>query len=290
MQELIDPRLNEMESRIAESSGFIKSMLNVRPKVAIILGSGLGGLTSAIESAVEISYDTIPHFARSTAAGHQGMLVCGTMCGQNVIAMAGRFHAYEGRHRDEIVYPIHVFADLGVSALIVSNAAGAVNTNYRVGDIVVIQDHIDLMLGSASLRFSRQNGDRDVSTSALRLGSPYNRTFCEQALATARLAGFPAHPGTYLATLGPNYETRAEYRMMKRLGADVVGMSTVPEVREASRLGLSVLALSMVSNLALPDAPVQADHQEVLDAGSIAGPRMQRIVEEFLLRFNGDSD
>lgn len=258
----------------------------LRPASGLILGSGLGGLADAIMDAVAIPFHRIPGFACSTACGHRGQLIIGRLGGVPVVAMAGRLHRYEGWSTDQVTFPVRVMAALGIRQLIVSSAAGAVNPKYRIGDIVVIRDHIDLMHGPRQQRFPAHPVAAASSTTLhgqpLRGPSPYDEAMSEAALAAARRGNFIAHCGTYLATLGPNYETRAEYRMMRRLGADVVGMSTVPEVLQGSRCGLRVLALSMVSNVASPDAATKADHQEVLCAGAAAVPHMRRIVQGVL--------
>lgn len=267
--------------RLLQAAEFIAAKLAELPRVAIILGSGLGNLVDYIEDAVAIDYADIPFWQQTHAAGHSGQLVFGWFDAQPVIAMAGRFHRYEGCTNDQISFPVRVMAAIGSHTLIVSNAAGAVNPKFNVGDIVVIHDHIDLMQGRPSLRFDYGiYPPQTRSDSPLRGDSPYDRLLGEKALETARLQNFPAHPGTYLATLGPNYETRSEYRMMRKLGADVVGMSTVPEVLQAQRIGMRVLALSMVSNIAKPDSPVRSTHDEVLNVGQIAEPRLRAIVRE----------
>ncbi|MEZ6089157.1 MAG: purine-nucleoside phosphorylase [Pirellulaceae bacterium] len=267
--------------RLLRAAEFIAAKLAELPRVAIILGSGLGSLVDYIEDAVAIDYADIPFWQQTHAAGHSGQLVFGWFDAQPVIAMAGRFHRYEGYSTDQITFPVRVLAAIGSHTLIVSNAAGAVNPKFSVGDIVVIHDHIDWMHGKPSLRFDYGiYPPQSRSDAPLRGVSPYDPILCEKALETARLKNFSAYPGTYLATMGPNYETRAEYRMMRKLGADVVGMSTVPEVLQAQRIGMRVLALSMVSNIAKPDAPIRGSHAEVLNVGQVAEPRLRAIVRE----------
>lgn len=267
--------------RVLRTAEFIATKLAELPRVAIILGSGLGNLVDYIEDAIAIDYADIPNWGQSRTAGHSGHLIFGWFDSQPVIAMAGRFHRYEGFDTEQLSFPVRVLAAIGSHTLIVSNAAGAVNPKYRVGDIVVIRDHIDMMQGRPGSRFDYGVYPPQARSDApLRGASPYDEMLSEKALETARLKNFPAHAGTYLATLGPNYETRAEYRFMRRIGADVVGMSTVPEVLQAQRIGMRVLAMSMVSNVARPDAPIRADHAEVLAAARIAEPRMRAIVRE----------
>ncbi len=246
------------------------------PRTAIILGSGLGGLASEIEDPIAIRYAELPGFATSTASGHQGKLIGGKLDGVPVVVMAGRFHRYEGYDDAAVTFPLRLMAELGASRMIVSNAAGGLNPGYRVGDIVVLRDVIDWAKSPTRL------GD-DVTSAIDRvaLASPISvvdEELLEAALQAARNADFTAHVGVYLATLGPTYETRAEYRMMRRFGIDVVGMSTAPEVRMARQLGMRVLALSMVSNVARPDIAVIANHEEVLAAGQAAAFKLRAIV------------
>jgi purine-nucleoside phosphorylase len=212
-------------------------------------------------------------------------LVAGQLDGCEVLAVDGRFHRYEGWSVPEIVFPVRVMAALGIRALIVSNAAGGIHSQFSIGDIMVIAGHIDLQFGAQRLRcISCQ--PKEMGEGILQRGpTPYDPEFGDSAFCTARREGFAAYHGVYLATLGPNYETRAEYRMMRKLGADVVGMSTVPEVLEAQRLGIRVLAMSMISNLARPDTPAKASHEEVLAAGSIAEPKMTSIARDIARSF-----
>ena len=271
--------------RVLRTAEFIACKLAELPRVATILGSGLGNLADYIEDAIAIDYSDIPNWGQSWIAGHSGQLIFGWLDSQPVIAMSGRFHRYEGWTTEQVSFPVRVLAAIGSHTLIVSNAAGGLNPKYRVGDIVVIRDHIDMLHGRPGQRFDYGIYPPQTRSDApLRGASPYDQTLSEKALETARLNGFPAHSGTYLATLGPSYETRAEYRFMRKIGADVVGMSTVPEVLQAQRIGMRVLGMSMVSNIARPDAPQRTDHADVLAAAQIAEPRMRAIVREAVQR------
>ncbi|WP_182866728.1 purine-nucleoside phosphorylase [Stieleria mannarensis] len=249
---------------------------------AVVLGSGLGSLADRIESAVAVPFGQIPGFARSTASGHRGQLVFGTLGGQPLVAMAGRLHRYEGWTHDQVTFPIRVMHAIGATRLIASNAAGGVNPLLAVGDIVVLCDQIDW------LHRRRQWGPPSPSDAespgfpASRHGPIYDPQLAAIALAAARCGGFHAVQGTYLATLGPTYETRAEYRMMRRIGVDVVGMSTAGEALTAANLGMSVLALSVVSNVADPDRANVADHAEVLEAGGAAAAKLEGIVRRVI--------
>ncbi|TWT82151.1 Purine nucleoside phosphorylase 1 [Planctomycetes bacterium CA13] len=247
----------------------------MKPLTSIILGSGLGGVADKIEKAVAIPFNKIPGFARSTAGGHRGQLILGELEDTPIVAMAGRFHRYEGWTIDQITFPVYVMASLGADRLIASNAAGGVNPKLRVGDIVVIRDHLNWIHGPSRIPKAQT---RNLLG---RRGNLYDPPMAKLAIQTSLARNFTAYQGTYLATLGPTYETRAEYRMMRRIGVDVVGMSTVPEVLAASAIGMRTLGLSMVSNVARPDAPIGeagANHEEVLAAGKAAETKMESIV------------
>ncbi|QDT07520.1 Purine nucleoside phosphorylase 1 [Rubripirellula lacrimiformis] len=267
-----------MTPKISAAADWIQSRANLSPSAAIILGSGLGGLADKIEDPVAIPFGDIPGFGTSTAAGHRGQLVLGTIDAVPVVAMAGRFHRYEGWSNDDVTFPVDVMHAMGASRLIVSNAAGGVSPKLSVGDIVVIADHINFMTGTFAWN-SKQSVPCFGRTHS---GPTYDTAMSKTAMQVAVDTGFAAYRGTYLATFGPTYETRAEYRMMRKLGADVVGMSTVPEVLAASNRGMRVLGLSMVSNVANPDRPVKADHEEVLQAGRAAEVKMEAIVRAVL--------
>lgn len=245
------------------------------PITGIILGSGLGGLVSEIEFAQSIPFHEIPGFRTSTAAGHRGEVFFGTVEGVPVMVLAGRLHRYEGWTTEQVTFPIRVMARAGIKNLIVSNAAGGLRASFKVGEVLVVRDSINRIPG----------GWFSCSPDPLHQ-SPYSDELAEIALAAGRKHGFVIHQGTYLATLGPSYETRAEYRMMRLIGADCVGMSTVPEVIQAHLLGMRVLALSMISNVAKPDSAQETTHEEVLDAGRYAQPRMTKIVREVLAQIS----
>ncbi len=264
-----------------------------RPRVAIILGSGLGELADEIESATRIAYSDLPGLARSTAAGHRGELILGKLDGVSIVALSGRVHRYEGHLDDRLGFPVAMVAALGAERLIVSNAAGGLHPGLRVGDIVIIGDHIDLARRSGRSR--RGLVPTGLATPSEVVPGPltpgrmrsdhgeiYDAESIAVALAAARAGDFRASVGTYIATLGPTYETRAEYRMMRRFGGDVVGMSTAPEATAAARLGMRVLGLSMVSNVACPDRATATDHDDVLAVGLEAVAKVRRIVAAVL--------
>ncbi len=254
---------------------YLKRRCDIVPGTAIILGSGLGGVADQIQQATVTAFAEIPGFARATAGGHRGELITGFLAGQPVVAMAGRLHRYEGWTNDDIVFPLHVMAALGAVNLIVSNAAGGVNPKLRVGDLVIIRDHIN-WIGGCFRDFPTADGP------LTRQAEIYDDHWSAVAMRAAIEGRFTALPGTYLATLGPNYETRSEYRMMRRIGADVVGMSTVIEVLAAASLKMRILGLSMVSNVANPDRATSTNHAEVLAAGRDAEIKMEQVVRAVL--------
>jgi purine-nucleoside phosphorylase len=270
---------------LGEATARVASLCPVSPRVAIILGSGLGGLAQRLDASAVIPYQQIPGFVNASAGGHRGELILGRLEGVSVVAMSGRFHRYEGWSIDQIVFPVRLMHTLGARTLVVSNAAGGLNPAFRVGDIVVIRDHINWLGNPDSIwaepptRFADWPPAAVAVAESIRRGcETYDFQLAELAKRIARERGFDAYDGTYLATLGPNYETRSEYRMMRRMGVDIVGMSTVPEVLTAGALRMRTLGLSMVSNVANPDRPVQADHNEVLAAGRTAATKLEAIV------------
>jgi purine-nucleoside phosphorylase len=269
-------RLNALDDAqdIRPALARIHAQWRERPRVGIILGSGLGGIAELIEPAVVLDYDQIPGFPRSTAPGHRGRLVCGQLHGVSVAAMDGRIHLYEGYSAAQVTLPVRIFKSLGAEMLVLSNASGGLNPRYASGDIVAVADHINFMAG----RTAR------LGMLPWRAGatSPYDPPLIQRALAAGRRAAFPCHAGVYVGVLGPNYETRAEYRFLRRIGGDVVGMSTVPEVLVAAHCGLKLLALSVVTNVARPDSPRQVHAQEVVDIAASAEPRLRAVLREVL--------
>jgi purine-nucleoside phosphorylase len=250
-------------------------------RFAIILGTGAGDLAEQIQADQVLSYDEIPNFPRSTAMGHKGQLVCGHLAGQPVVAMQGRFHLYEGYPFDLATLPIHVLHQLGMKYLFVTNASGGINPQFGSGEIMTITSHIDLMFRSSS-----QFQNTAVETRPSYRSDCYRPELIEAAVACGRRLGFPVHQGVYAAMLGPNYETRAEYRFLRRIGADVVGMSTIPEVSVAAHYGTQVLGLSIIANVAKPDVLVSTSGQEVIDLAQVAGPQLQAIVVDTIQRFS----
>jgi purine-nucleoside phosphorylase len=256
---------------------FVRSRSDRHPTTAIILGSGLSGLADRIADPVAIPYAEIPGCGTSAASGHRGQLILGAIESTEVVVMAGRFHRYEGWTNEQIAFPVKLMSAIGATRLIVSNAAGGVSPKLRVGDILVIRDHINLLGGASGAPAGCTTGV------PMRCGSLYDPQMSNIAMRVGIENQFNAYEGTYLATLGPNYETRSEYRMFRQFGADVVGMSTIPEVLAAADVKMRVLGLSLVANVANPDQAVKADHLEVLEAGRAAEIKMESIVRAVLL-------
>ena len=260
--------------KITAAATFIAGLWSLKPKVGVILGSGLGGATAAITDKVLIPYDQIPHVARSTAHGHSGQLVCGMLEGVPVVVMEGRQHAYEGYPLQQITFPVRVLQRLGAELLIVTNACGGLNPQYRSGDLMVIEDHINLIGDNPLIGINDERlGPRFPDMSA-----PYTPALIDDALAVARRENFVAHRGVYVAVTGPNLETRAEYRFLRTIGADVVGMSTVPEVLVAVHAGLRVLGISVITDMCLPDALEVATVEHILATARSAEPKLRSII------------
>jgi purine-nucleoside phosphorylase len=264
----------DLLDKIAEAAAAVRRRWERTPRVGIILGTGLGNFAGQISADVKIGYEAIPHFPRSTAIGHKGQLVCGTLLGVPVVAMEGRFHLYEGYTAAQVTLPVRVMKHLGIELLIVSNASGGMNPRYRSGDIMVIEDHINLMSVNPLIGI---NDDR-LGPRFPDMCAPYDRALIELSLEIARRENFVTHTGPYVGLSGPNYETRAEYRFLRRIGGDVVGMSTVPEVIVAAHMGLRVLALSTVTNMCLPDAIRASSGAEVVAMAQAAEEKLRKIV------------
>lgn len=266
--------MQELAAQIEQATDAVRQHWPGRPRVGIILGTGLGSVAQLIDCEASLDYGEIPHFPRSTAISHAGRLVCGRLEGVPLVAMEGRFHAYEGYTHRQITFPVRVMKALGAELLIVSNACGGINPQYAQGDIMVIEDHINLLNGNPLIGPNNEElGPRFPDMCA-----PYDPLLIDRVLEIARRANFAAHKGVYVAVTGPNLETRAEYRFLRCIGADVVGMSTVPEVIVAVHAGMRVLGLSIVTDLCLPDALKPANIDEILATAAEAEPKLRKIV------------
>ncbi len=268
----------KLKTQVEELAAAIRRRWNERPLAGIILGTGLGTLTDGVEVEATIDYDDLPHIPCSTALSHAGRLVCGRLAGVPVLVMEGRFHVYEGYSLETITLPVRVMKALGASMLVVSNASGGMNPFYGSGDIMLIEDHINFLWQNPLTG----HGDPNLGTRFPDMSRPYDAELLDAAAAIARREGIVHHRGVYAAMTGPNYETRAEYRFLRAIGADVVGMSTVPEVIVAAQVGLKVLALSTVTNICLPDNLGKVGKYDVIRAAQAAEPRLRYIVREVL--------
>jgi purine-nucleoside phosphorylase len=265
---------------VREATRVVRSHWVGVPRVGVVLGTGLGGLAEEIQAEARIPYPEIPHFPRSTVESHRGQLVCGTLAGQTVIAMEGRFHLYEGYTAAQVTFPIRVMKELGCRYLIISNAAGGLNPFFAKGDLVVIEDHINLLNLNPLIG---PNDDR-LGPRFPDLIEPYDRALQDLALRAALEEDIVAHRGVYVAVTGPNLETRAEYRFLRGIGADVVGMSTVPEVLVAVHAGLRTLGFSIVTDMCLPDALAPVSVEEIIAVAREAEGKLRKIVRKVLER------
>jgi purine-nucleoside phosphorylase len=273
--------VEKFRSKRNEATSYIRNRINdFKPEYLVILGTGLGQLTEEVEFLTSIDYDDIPHFPVSTVESHHGRLLFGHLAGKPVIAMQGRFHFYEGYSMQLIVFPVRVARALGVQTLIVSNACGGLNPNFTRGDIMLINDHINFLADNPLIG---QN-DNELGSRFPDMSEPYTKRLIETAETVALDLSIKMHEGVYLAVSGPMLETKAEYRYMRQLGADVVGMSTVPEVIAAVHMGLQVLGISVITDECLPDAlkPVRLD--DVLEAAALAEPKLTQIIKGVLER------
>lgn len=263
-----------LAAQIDEAVAEIGRQWKGRPRVGIILGTGIGPLAQEIKTEAAIDYESIPHFLRSTATGHRGRLVCGTLRGVSVVAMEGRHHAYEGYSMQQITLPVRVMRALGAELLVATNACGGLNPHFATGDIMLIDDHINLMGNNPLVGI---NDDR-LGPRFPDMSRPYDSELIERGLEIARRENFAAHKGVFVAVLGPNLETRGEYRFLRWMGADAVGMSTVPEVIVAVHCGLRVLGCSIITDMCLPDALKPCDVAEIVATANAAEPKLRKII------------
>lgn len=264
--------------KIEEATDFIKRQCAIAPKAGIILGTGLGQLIHTMEVVKSIPYAEIPHFPVSTVESHSGELVFGELSGVMVVAMRGRFHYYEGYTMKEVTFPVRVMKNLGIQQLVVSNAAGGLDPEFEVGDVMVIEDHIDLFPENPL-----RGENLDVfGTRFPDMSEPYAQELISKALSIAAQQGLKISKGVYAGVQGPNLETRAEYRYLRTIGADAVGMSTVPEVIVARQMELPVFAISAITDLCSPQHVKKISIQEVLAAAAIAEPKMTALIKALL--------
>ena len=268
-----------MLERIQETASYLKSKMKTQPETAIILGTGLGSLVNEITDKYEISYESIPNFPVSTVEGHSGKLIFGKLGNKEILAMQGRFHSYEGYAMTEVTFPIRVMHELGIKTLFVSNAAGGMNPDFEIGDLMIITDHINFFpehpLRGKNIPYGPRFPD---------MSEAYSKELIRKANEIATEKGIKVQHGIYIGTQGPTYETPAEYKMFRILGADAVGMSTVPEVIVANHCGIQVFGISVITDLGVEGKIVQVTHEEVQKAADAAQPLMTTIMRELINR------
>ena len=264
--------------QIKESVDFIRMQYPEKSQVGIVLGSGLGDFANDIVVEKQISYADIPHFPVSTVEGHPGKLIFGHVSGKKVVCMAGRFHHYEGYHPDQVVFPIRVMKFLGIKALLLSNAAGGVNPAFKVGDLMIITDHISFAIQNPLV-------GKNIDELGLRfpdMSEPYKKEYIQIAKSIATKNGITLREGIYFGVTGPTFETRAEYKLIHIVGADAVGMSTVQECIAATHMGLPVFAMSVITDLGIREEENKITHAEVLQAAKEAEPHFATIFREMV--------
>lgn len=264
--------------KLQETVNFIRTKTQLQPIVGIILGSGLGGLVNDIDISLELPYQEIPNFPTSTVKGHGGKLLFGTMNGKPVVMLSGRFHYYEGYSMQEVTFPVRVMKALGCTYLMVSNAAGGMNKNFKVGDMMIITDHINLFPEHPL----RGQNDEAIGPRFPDMTEPYDLSLVQQAKAIAQSHQIHVHEGVYIGLQGPTFETKAEYKWLHIIGGDTVGMSTVPEVIVAKHGGMKVFGMSVVTDLGIRDEMNIITHEEVLEAANAAAPKMALIIKELV--------
>lgn len=268
---------------VAQAAAFVRSQTRQQPQVGLVLGSGLSGLADAVSGAERIAFSRIPHFPVSTVEGHEGALVIGQLQGQDVLVMQGRVHFYEGYSMQQVTLPIRLMQRLGVHTLILTNAAGGINPTFRAGDLMLITDHINL-IGMAGQNPLRGPNDPTFGPRFPSMTRVYDAQLRSLTLATAARLQIPLRQGVYMCLAGPSFETPADIRFLRAIGADAVGMSTVPEAVVARHAELRVLGISTISNMAIDsiDSEAETTHQEVLETGKLVVPRLTALLQALL--------
>jgi purine-nucleoside phosphorylase len=270
--------MKNIRQQLAETLPYIRQHSDAQPSIGIILGTGLGGLAKEIQVDKELDYSNIPHFPTSTVEFHAGKLIFGTLGGKSVVAMQGRFHFYEGYSMKQITYPVRVMKELGIHTMLISNACGGMNPGYKAGDLMIMEDHINL-LGDNPLV---GGNDEDMGPRFPDMSEPYSHELIALAEQIALDEGIKVQRGVYVAVAGPNLETRAEYRFLRTIGADVVGMSTIPEVIAATHAGIKVFGLSVVTDECFPDALKPANIEEIIETAAKAEPQLTYIMKTLI--------
>jgi purine-nucleoside phosphorylase len=270
--------VSALREKIERAAEAVRGKIDVEPGVAVILGTGLGVIAREIERAREVPYEDVPGLPRSDLAAHAGRFVAGTYAGKPVIVMDGRFHLYEGFTLEQVTLPVRIARALGAGTLVVSNAAGGMNPMHEIGDIVIIDDHIGLFGPNCLVG----ENDEKLGPRFVDMCAPYDPGLVAKAEAAALAEGVRAHRGVYVWVTGPTLETRAEYRMLRALGADVVGMSTVPEVVAASHGGMRVLGFSVITDRCLPDALASAKIEDIIAVANDSGAKLARVIRRIV--------
>ena len=268
-----------MYTKIQDTASWLKQRMTTNPKIGIILGTGLGQLASEITDTYEFAYEEIPNFPLSTVEGHVGKLIFGKLGDVDVLAMQGRFHFYEGYGMRTVTFPVRVMYELGIDTLFVSNAAGGMNPNFKIGDIMIIEDHINLFPEHPLTGKNFPTGPRFPD-----MHETYDKQLIEKAKEIAKEKGIRVVQGVYVGVQGPTFETPAEYRMYRILGGDAIGMSTVPEVIVAHHCGIKTFGISVITDLGGFDPPVEVSHEEVQIAANKAQPIMAELIRELVQR------
>lgn len=271
-----------MLETIRETEQYLRSKLPAVPHIAIILGTGLGDLVNDIDIEKEIPYEEIPNFPVSTVEGHSGRLIVGRLGGKPVLAMQGRFHYYEGYKMTEVTFPVRVFQALGVKYLFVSNAAGGINNSFEIGDIMLIEDHINLFPEHPL----RGRNYKELGTRFPDMSNAYDKDLRRMVMQIAKDNNIKLQYGVYIGTQGPTFETPSEYNYFRIIGGDAVGMSTVPEVIVANHAGMKVLAFSIITDLGVLGKIVEVTHEDVQDAAKIAQPKMAYLMQEVIKKLS----
>ena len=277
MRSVIFAAMNTFE-KLTEASQYLQQFNENNAKIGVVLGSGLGNFVQEITVLHEIPYETIPHFPVSTVEGHSGKLIFGSIAGKPIIAMAGRFHFYEGYSTEEVVFPIRVMKFLGVETVFLSNAAGGVGEGFKVGDLMIITDHISFAIVNPLLG---KNDDK-LGPRFPDMSEPYKKELIAKAKSIANDRGITLREGVYFGVTGPTFETRAEYKLIHTLGAHAVGMSTVQEVIAAAHMGMNVFAMSVITDIGIREEENTITHEEVLQAAKEAEPKFSAIFREMI--------
>ncbi|HBX53307.1 MAG: purine-nucleoside phosphorylase [Bacteroidetes bacterium RIFOXYA12_FULL_35_11] len=266
-----------MLDQIKSTSAFVLEKAGIQPELGIILGTGLGGLAKEIDVKCIIDYNEIPEFPVSTVEGHFGKLIFGVLGGKNVVAMQGRFHFYEGYSIQQVTFPVRVIKFLGIKHLFVSNASGGVNPDFEIGDLMIINDHINLIPNPLIGKNNPELGPRFPDMS-----KAYDKNIIKKAIEIASKHSIKVHQGVYCATTGPTFETPAEYKYFRVIGSDAVGMSTAPEVVVAHHMGIPVFAISIITDLGVPGKIVEVSHEDVQSVAAAAEKKMTLIMKELI--------